>query len=178
MSIRKVAKKIQTAGKAVKNFFCKKKKKVVNENPPIIPDTSVVVNENAQLKEKNDLLTKQLTFYKTQTKLLSEKLKEATAICLEHHQKQTVNDLQVDAGETATATSSSNFQEERQSVVLPRKENIYQATELEANSRHQEVVEATTNVREYERALSGVQQEVTAYQNVLAQTQVNSILIE
>ena len=124
MSIRKVAKKIQTAGKAVKNFFCKKKK-VVNENPPIIPDTSVVVNENAQLKEKNDLLTKQLTFYKTQTELLSEKLKEATAICLEHHQKPTVNDLQVDAEETVTVTSSSNFQKERQSV-LPRKENIYQ----------------------------------------------------
>lgn len=47
-----------------------------------------------------------------------------------------------------------------------------QLTELEANNRHQEV-ETTTNVREYERALSGVQQEVTAYQTVLAQTQVS-----
>lgn len=51
-----------------------------------------------------------------------------------------------------------------------------QLTELEANNRHQEV-ETTNNVREYERALSGVQQEVTAYQTVLAQTQVNIYLI-
>ena len=46
-----------------------------------------------------------------------------------------------------------------------------QLTELEANSRHQEA-ESSSNVREYERALTGVQQEVTAYQTVLAQTQV------
>lgn len=49
--------------------------------------------------------------------------------------------------------------------------SLIQLTELEANNRHQEV-ETTNNVREYERALSGVQQEVTAYQTVLAQTQV------
>ncbi len=48
---------------------------------------------------------------------------------------------------------------------------MVQLTELEANSRHQEA-ESSNNVREYERALSGVQQEVTAYQTVLAQTQV------
>ena len=48
---------------------------------------------------------------------------------------------------------------------------VSQLTELEANSRHQEA-ESSSNVREYERALTGVQQEVTAYQTVLAQTQV------
>lgn len=48
---------------------------------------------------------------------------------------------------------------------------LIQLTELEANSRHQEA-ETNSNVREYERALTGVQQEVTAYQSVLAQTQV------
>lgn len=35
----------------------------------------------------------------------------------------------------------------------------------------------TGNVREYERALTGVQQEVTAYQSVLAQTQVEYQLL-
>ena len=48
---------------------------------------------------------------------------------------------------------------------------IVQLTELEANARHQEA-ETSTNARDYERALSGAQQEVSAYQSILAQTQV------
>ena len=43
-------------------------------------------------------------------------------------------------------------------------------TELEANCRHQEA--ENNSFRDYERALTGVQQEVSAYQSVLAQTQV------
>jgi hypothetical protein len=54
---------------------------------------------------------------------------------------------------------------------------FFQLTELEANSRHQEA-ESSSNVREYERALSGVQQEVTAYQTVLAQTQVGGCFVQ
>ena len=49
-------------------------------------------------------------------------------------------------------------------------------TELEANCRHQEA--ENNSYRDYERALTGVQQEVTAYQSVLAQTQVPSYLLK
>ncbi|XP_059351791.1 uncharacterized protein LOC130689486 isoform X2 [Daphnia carinata] len=60
-----------------------------------------------------------------------------------------------------------NAQEES---VQALQQKLKELTELEANSRHQEA-ESNSNVREYERALTGVQQEVTAYQSVLAQTQ-------